>query len=89
MAVTNGVTATFFSDFGPTHVVTDANGEPPISNPVDNIEVVEEDGSHYLVITVTRTKHDLGMSFLIFLLFSCRSVVAFSSSSSLILCRRR
>jgi ubiquitin-activating enzyme E1 len=60
LAVTNGVTATFFSDFGPSHEITDANGEPPISNPVDNIEVVEEEnGSHHLVITVTRTKHDL------------------------------
>jgi ubiquitin-activating enzyme E1 len=60
LAVTTGVTATFFSDFGPSHNITDQNGEPPISNPVDNIEVVEEEGSPaYLVITVTRTKHDL------------------------------
>lgn len=70
LAVTNGVTATFFSDFGSEHVITDANGEPPISNPVDNIEVVEDNGSHHLVITVTRTKHDLGKNFFSLLPFS-------------------
>lgn len=70
LAVTNGVTATFFSDFGDAHEITDSNGEPPISNPVENIEVVEEEnGSHHLVITVTRTKHDLGIFFFLFLFF--------------------
>jgi hypothetical protein len=77
LALTNGVTATFFSDFGPKHAVTDANGEPPISNPVDSIEVVEgENGEHHLVITVTRTKHDLGMRPTL-LCFSFLSVLSF------------
>jgi hypothetical protein len=50
-----------FADFGPSHEVKDSSGEPPIVNPVDLIEVHQNEGEEaHLVIRVTRDKHDLG-----------------------------
>lgn len=64
-ANTNGVAATMFADFGPSHDIKDASGEPPIVNPIDLIEVQQNEGEDpHLVIRVTRDKHDLGKSFL-------------------------
>jgi len=60
LAVTNGVTATVFTDFGDSHLVTDLDGEPAISNPIDHIEaVVGDNDSSSIVVTVTKNKHDL------------------------------
>ena len=50
LAVTHGVSAHFFSDFGPSHVVTDADGEPARALVIDNFS---EDG----VITVAAKRH--------------------------------
>lgn len=67
-ADTNGVTATMFADFGPQHDVKDASGEPPIVNPIDLIEVGQNEGEEpHLVIRVTRDKHDLGMRIVLLL----------------------
>jgi len=49
LAVTHGVSAHFFSDFGPSHLVTDSDGEPARSLVIDNFE----DG----VITVAAKRH--------------------------------
>lgn len=50
LAVTHGVTAHFFSDFGPSHIVTDADGEPARTLVIDEFT---EDG----VITVAAKRH--------------------------------
>jgi len=50
LAVTHGVTAHFFSDFGPSHVVTDADGEPARTLVIDEFS---EDG----VVTVAAKRH--------------------------------
>ena len=39
MAITNGVTASVFSDFGPEHLITDADGEPTKTLALMGIEV--------------------------------------------------
>ena len=40
MAITSGVTASIFSDFGPKHLITDKDGEPLDTQAVRNIEVL-------------------------------------------------
>eukprot|EP01121_Diplochlamys_sp_Union-15-3_P012215 TRINITY_DN3632_c0_g1_i4.p1 TRINITY_DN3632_c0_g1~~TRINITY_DN3632_c0_g1_i4.p1 ORF type:complete len:712 (-),score=135.54 TRINITY_DN3632_c0_g1_i4:342-2477(-) len=59
IALTNGVTATFFTDYGPTHTVTDPNGEPVRVNVVEHIEEVTEGDKSYLVFTVAADEHKL------------------------------
>jgi ubiquitin-activating enzyme E1 len=61
LAVTNGVTASIFSDFGPAHRITDSNGEPTETYAVANVEVMEkhpilkvsgvEDGAQIVVVS--------------------------------------
>ena len=61
MALTSGVTASIFSDFGPAHVITDPNGEPMEAQALSNIEVISkppslcvpgvEDGEAIVVLT--------------------------------------
>eukprot|EP01084_Bolivina_argentea_P291987 501892_1 len=50
LAVTHGITAHFFSDFGPSHVVKDADGEPARALVIDDLS---EDG----VVTVAAKRH--------------------------------
>eukprot|EP01044_Picomonas_judraskeda_P000417 COSAG03_NODE_18_length_21685_cov_15.938988_23_plen_762_part_00 len=62
MALTSGVTASLFSDFGPEHVINDPNGEPLETQALSNIEVFEKpasltvpgvaDGETVVVLTV-------------------------------------
>jgi len=60
LAVTNGVTATVFTDFGPQHKITDQSGENARVNSVDNLQIhKDENGTPYLLITVTGGKHGL------------------------------
>eukprot|EP01123_Difflugia_compressa_P008744 TRINITY_DN268_c0_g1_i2.p1 TRINITY_DN268_c0_g1~~TRINITY_DN268_c0_g1_i2.p1 ORF type:complete len:1096 (+),score=241.98 TRINITY_DN268_c0_g1_i2:155-3442(+) len=60
LALTNGVVATIFTDFGPEHAVNDPDGEPTRTNVIDDISVLkEEDGKPYLVVTVTAARHGL------------------------------
>ena len=70
MAVTNGVTSTLFSDFGPRHEITDATGEPTQTLAVSNVEVVDRkpgllhvqgarDGEGVVVVTVAQSDHGL------------------------------
>lgn len=70
MSVTNGVTSSIFSDFGPTHEITDATGEPTQTLAVSNVEVLEEkppllrvdgvkDGERVVVVTVAQADHGL------------------------------
>ena len=40
LAITNGVSASLFSDFGDTHVITDHDGEPTETFAISNIEVL-------------------------------------------------
>ena len=45
VAINNGVTASLFSDFGPSHTITDWNGEPTEARALSNIEVVVKPAS--------------------------------------------
>ena len=61
-AVCMGATMTFFSDFGPKHLITDEGGEPTQSRCMSNVEIIEvssivkvngaKDGDRLLVITL-------------------------------------
>ena len=69
MAITNGVTASLFSDFGPAHVITDRDGEPMKTLALRNCEVMDkpsvlkiegvEDGTPVVILTFAG---DLGPS---------------------------
>eukprot|EP01129_Flabellula_baltica_P006183 TRINITY_DN2289_c0_g1_i2.p1 TRINITY_DN2289_c0_g1~~TRINITY_DN2289_c0_g1_i2.p1 ORF type:complete len:1093 (-),score=315.17 TRINITY_DN2289_c0_g1_i2:35-3289(-) len=60
VAVTNGVAGYIFADYGPVHVVTDSNGEPPKVNVIDDIQKREdENGNVYLEISIAGAKHGL------------------------------
>ncbi|KAL7550696.1 hypothetical protein ACHAWF_013915 [Thalassiosira exigua] len=70
MAVTNGVTSSIFSDFGPRHEITDATGEPTQTLAVSNVEVIAEkprllqvdgvkDGDKVVIVTVAQSDHGL------------------------------
>mmetsp|Transcript_13626 Transcript_13626/g.29505 ORF Transcript_13626/g.29505 Transcript_13626/m.29505 type:complete len:1269 (+) Transcript_13626:53-3859(+) len=70
MAITNGVTSSIFSDFGPHHEITDATGEPTQTLAVSNVEVLEEkpgllevdgvkDGEKVVIVTVAQNDHGL------------------------------
>lgn len=68
MAITSGVTASIFSDFGPKHTITDKDGEPLDTKALKNIEVLEKpfcfkvggvkDGETIVVLT-TDSNHGL------------------------------
>jgi len=70
MAVSNGVTSSIFSDFGPQHEITDATGEPTQTLAVSNVEVLDEkpkllqvegvkDGEKVVIVTVAQNDHGL------------------------------
>mmetsp|Transcript_33227 Transcript_33227/g.61177 ORF Transcript_33227/g.61177 Transcript_33227/m.61177 type:complete len:1298 (+) Transcript_33227:96-3989(+) len=70
MAITNGVTSSIFSDFGPHHEITDATGEPTQTLAVANVEVIAEkpkllqvegvkDGEKVVILTVAQSDHGL------------------------------
>ena len=70
MALTNGVTSSIFSDFGPHHEITDATGEPTQTLAVSNVEVLDEkpklldvsgvrEGEKVVIITVAQSDHGL------------------------------
>jgi len=70
MAISNGVTSSIFSDFGPHHEITDATGEPTQTLAVSNVEVLEEkpkllqvggvkDGEKVVIVTVAQNDHGL------------------------------
>ena len=70
MAITNGVTSSIFSDFGPHHEITDATGEPTQTLAISNVEVLEgkpkllqidgvKDGEKVVVVTVAQSDHGL------------------------------
>jgi hypothetical protein len=70
LAITNGVTSSIFSDFGPYHEITDATGEPTQMLAVANVEVLEKkpkllqvngvkDGEMVVIVTVAQTDHGL------------------------------
>jgi hypothetical protein len=72
MALNNGVTSSIFSDFGPSHEIADATGEPTQTLAVSNIEVLDEKpellqisgmggGSSKAVIIVTVAQADHGL----------------------------
>eukprot|EP01129_Flabellula_baltica_P006184 TRINITY_DN2289_c0_g1_i3.p1 TRINITY_DN2289_c0_g1~~TRINITY_DN2289_c0_g1_i3.p1 ORF type:complete len:1109 (-),score=332.58 TRINITY_DN2289_c0_g1_i3:35-3334(-) len=54
VAVTNGVAGYIFADYGPVHVVSDSNGDPPKINIINDIQKREDKhGNVYLEISVT------------------------------------
>ena len=70
MAVSNGVTSSIFSDFGPHHEITDATGEPTQTLAVSNVEVLDDkpkllqvegvkDGEKVVIVTVAQNDHGL------------------------------
>jgi len=69
MALTTGVTASLFSDFGPKHVCTDIDGEPTETFAVSLLEVVEKTqyinssgmnvGDKMAVVTIASKRHGL------------------------------
>eukprot|EP00984_Skeletonema_dohrnii_P021013 scaffold10388_cov125-Skeletonema_dohrnii-CCMP3373.AAC.3 len=70
MAVTNGVTSSIFSDFGPNHEITDATGEPTQTLAISNVEVLDskpklldvagvKEGEQVVVVTVAQNEHGL------------------------------
>ena len=70
MALTNGVTSSIFSDFGPHHEITDATGEPTQTLAVSNVEVLDEkpklfhvsgvkEGEKVVIVTVAQSDHGL------------------------------
>jgi len=70
MAVSNGVTSSIFSDFGPQHEITDATGEPTQTLAVSNVEVLDDkpkllqvegvkDGEKVVIVTVAQNDHGL------------------------------
>ena len=70
MAMNNGVTSTIFSDFGPSHEIMDATGEPTQTLAVSNVEVLEakpalleisgvKKGQSVVIVTVAQAEHGL------------------------------
>uniref|UniRef100_A0A7S4NBG5 THIF-type NAD/FAD binding fold domain-containing protein n=1 Tax=Odontella aurita TaxID=265563 RepID=A0A7S4NBG5_9STRA len=69
LAINRGVTASLFSDFGPKHEITDANGEPVKMLAVSNVEVLPKpnilkidgvkEGEECVVVTVAQAEHGL------------------------------
>jgi hypothetical protein len=70
MALTNGVTSSIYSDFGPHHEITDATGEPTQTLAVSNVEVLDakpklldvsgvKEGENVVIITVAQSEHGL------------------------------
>lgn len=61
IGISNGITATIFSDFGSNHTITDADGEPAIVNPINDMAVSEvaDKGVFEVVVTVAGSSHRL------------------------------
>ena len=70
MAITNGVTSSIFSDFGPNHEITDATGEPTQTLAISNMEVLQnkpkllqvsgvKEGEQVVIVTVAQNEHGL------------------------------
>lgn len=61
IGLSDGVTASVFSDFGANHAITDADGEPAIVNPISDMSVSEnaEKGIFEVVVTVASASHRL------------------------------
>ena len=70
LAANHGVTCTLFSDFGPTHEIQDATGEPTQTLAVANLEVLGEkpklleisglkEGEQVVIVTVAQAEHGL------------------------------
>lgn len=70
MAISNGVTSSIFSDFGPNHEITDATGEPTQTLAISNVEVIEDkpelmkvngvkNGEKVVIVTVAQSEHGL------------------------------
>ena len=70
MAITNGVTSSLFSDFGPKHEITDATGEPTQTLAISNVEVLDskpklldvggvKEGEQVVIVTVAQNEHGL------------------------------
>jgi len=71
LALNHGITATMFSDFGPSHEIMDATGEPTQTLAVSNMEVFESSTSELLkiqgvdqnqpvvIMTVAQAEHGL------------------------------
>ena len=72
LAITNGVTASLFSDFGAAHAITDANGEPVEALALSRVELLPakpaclkvegvEDGAPVVVLTCDSNWGDKGI----------------------------
>jgi len=60
IGLATGITATFFSDFGDDHVITDFNGEPVIVTVATHMYVEkQEDGKLKIVVVVAKDNHGL------------------------------
>lgn len=60
VGLSTGVTATLFSDFGASHTITDADGEPAIVNPISDMTVSEKEGGLFEVtVSVAGVSHRL------------------------------
>jgi len=69
MALTTGVTASLFSDFGDKHICNDIDGEPTETFAISTMEVFEktedfkisgmEDGDTAVVVTIANARHGL------------------------------
>jgi len=69
MALSTGVTASLFSDFGDRHVCTDIDGEPTETFAISSLEVFAktaefniagyEDGQEAVVVTIANVRHGL------------------------------
>jgi len=60
VGLATGITATFFSDFGDSHVITDPDGEPVISTVATEIDVKKtEDGKYNVLVIVAKENHGL------------------------------
>jgi len=58
LGLATGITATFFSDFGDNHVVTDRDGEPLIVSVATSMDVSKtEDGKMKVIVVVAKENH--------------------------------
>jgi len=60
VGLATGVFATFFSDFGDSHVITDCDGEPVIVSVATTIQVTKaDDGKMKVLVVVAKENHGL------------------------------
>jgi ubiquitin-activating enzyme E1 len=59
LAMNNGVVGSVFTDYGPSHVVTDLDGEIARVNVIEEIEIKEDEKGPHLIVTVSSQKHGL------------------------------